>query len=79
MPRRVFEGKVVSDKNNKTVIVEVEKSVVHPIYRKRMKRHCRYAAHDENNSFRVGDFVQIVESPPISKTKKWLVQTKISK
>ncbi len=73
MPRRIFEGVVVSDKCDKTVTVRVEKSVKHPVYKKYMKRSAKYTAHDENNTFKMGDTVRIIESAPISKTKKWVV------
>ncbi len=73
MPRKVLEGVVVSDKGQKTVIVKVERSVMHPLYKKYIKRSKRYAAHDEANRFKVGDKISIVECPPISKTKKWEV------
>ena len=69
MPSRVLQGFVVSDKADKTVLVKVEKRVMHPIYKKYVKKHKKYAAHDENNSYKVGDYVKIVESRPISKTK----------
>jgi small subunit ribosomal protein S17 len=78
MPRRVLQGVVVSDKCDKTVIVKVERNVLHPLYRKYIKRHTRYAAHDPENTHKVGDIVAIVESPPISKTKKWVVQERQS-
>lgn len=73
MPRRIFEGVVVSDKCDKTVTVRVEKSVKHPVYKKYMKRSAKYTAHDESNTFKMGDTVRIIESAPISKTKKWVV------
>lgn len=73
MPRRVLQGVVVSDKADKTVIVRVEKSVMHPVYKKYLKRHCKYAAHDAENKYKTGDAVSIIESAPISKTKKWAV------
>lgn len=73
MPKRIFEGVVVSDKCEKTVTVRVEKSVKHPVYKKYMKRSVKYAAHDESNTFKIGDVVKIIESAPISKTKKWVV------
>lgn len=73
MPRRIFKGVVVSDKCEKTVTVRVEKSVKHPVYKKYMKRSAKYTAHDENNTFKIGDVVEIIESAPISKTKKWVV------
>ena len=77
MPRRVLQGVVVSDKCDKTVSVRVEKRVMHPIYKKYVKLHKKYAAHDESNTYKVGDFVKIIESKPISKTKKWLVDSKV--
>lgn len=73
MPKRVFEGVVVSDKCDKTVTVLVEKSVKHPIYKKYIKQSAKYAAHDESNSCKIGDKVKIIESKPISKSKKWVV------
>lgn len=76
MPRRILKGTVVSDKADKTVIVRVERSVLHPIYKKRMRRHERYKAHDEGNLHKVGDVIEILESRPFSKTKKWVVVEK---
>ncbi|MFA5193421.1 MAG: 30S ribosomal protein S17 [Verrucomicrobiia bacterium] len=73
MPRRVLEGKVVSDKGDKTVIVLVERRVMHPVYKKYVQKSKRYAAHDETNACKVGDMVKIEESRPISKTKCWRV------
>lgn len=73
MPRRVLQGVVVSDKNEKTVVVRVDRRVRHPIYKKTIRRSKKYSAHDENNQFKVGDVVQIVESRPHSKTKRWEV------
>jgi small subunit ribosomal protein S17 len=75
MPRRVLQGTVVSDANDKTVTVRVDRKVSHPIYKKTIRRSKKYAAHDENNQFKVGDKVQIVESAPISKSKRWQVIT----
>jgi small subunit ribosomal protein S17 len=73
MPRRVMEGTVVSDKGNKTVVVLVERRVMHPVYKKFVKQSKKYSAHDETNNFKVGDQVAIEECRPISKTKKWRV------
>ena len=73
MPRRVLQGTVVSDANDKTVTVRVDRRVAHPIYKKTIRRSKKYAAHDEKNQFKVGDKVQIIESPPVSKTKRWQV------
>ena len=79
MSRRVLQGVVVSNKAAKTVIVKVERDVMHPVYRKYVKRHKKYAAHDEANVFNIGDIVRIVESSPISKTKTWVAQEKVAK
>ncbi|MGD9743291.1 MAG: 30S ribosomal protein S17 [Dongiaceae bacterium] len=73
MPRRVLQGVVVSDKGNKTVIVSVERRVMHPVYKKIIRRTKRYAAHDEANAHKIGDAVWIRECRPISKTKRWEV------
>lgn len=73
MPRRVLQGVVVSDKMDKTVTVLVERRVMHPLYKKFIKRSKRYHAHDEANQHKVGDVVRICECKPISKTKTWEV------
>lgn len=73
MPKRELTGKVVSDSANKTISVLVERTVLHPIYKKTIKKNKKYSVHDENNSHKVGDTVTIIESRPISKTKKWTV------
>lgn len=73
MPRRILQGVVVSDKQDKTVVVRVERQVMHPVYKKFIKRSKKYAAHDENNQFKTGDNVKIIESKPMSKTKAWTV------
>jgi small subunit ribosomal protein S17 len=69
--RRVREGVVVSSKMNKTIIVSVTRLLQHPKFNKVIKRQIRYAAHDEKNTAKEGDRVQIVETRPISKTKRW--------
>jgi small subunit ribosomal protein S17 len=71
--RKVREGKVVSDKMQKTVVVAVESVVRHPIYGRRMRRTKRYKAHDETNQCRAGDVVRIEETRPLSKEKRWRV------
>ena len=71
--RKVRRGRVVSDKMNKTIVVEVERMVEHPLYGKRMKRTARFHAHDETNDCHEGDLVEIVETRPLSKTKRWRV------
>ena len=73
MPKRVLTGVVVSDKANKTVIVRVERRVMHPVYKKFIMRSKKYAAHDEDNRWHAGDAVRIEESRPISKRKHWVV------
>ena len=75
MPRRVLTGKVVSDKAEKTITVLVERRVMHPVYKKFIKRSKKYLAHDEANQFKIGDVVSIIESRPISKRKRWVVVT----
>jgi small subunit ribosomal protein S17 len=73
MPKRILEGKVVSDKMDKTVTVLVERRFMHPVYKKYVKRTDKYAAHDESNAVKEGDVVQIEECRPISKRKTWAV------
>lgn len=73
MPKRVLTGRVVSDKMDKTVTVLVERRVMHPLYKKFIRRSKMYAAHDEANLCKEGDLVQIEECPPISKRKTWTV------
>ena len=73
MSKRVLKGKVVSSKNDKTVIVQVIRKFQHPFYGKVISRSKKYHAHDENNKFKVGDNVKIIESKPYSKKKKWKV------
>jgi small subunit ribosomal protein S17 len=73
MPKRVLEGIVVSDKQDKTVVVRVERRFTHPVLTKTIRRSKKYQAHDAANKFKVGDQVQIEESVPISKNKRWVV------
>jgi small subunit ribosomal protein S17 len=73
MPRRVLEGKVVSNKTAKTITVLVERKVRDPLYGKIMRRSAKYAAHDEQGTWQVGDLVSIEECRPMSKTKRWKV------
>ncbi len=73
MPRRVLTGRVTSDKMDKTVTVLVDRRVMHPLYKKFIRRSKNYAAHDEQNLCKVGDVVRIEECRPISKRKTWLV------
>ena len=73
MPKRILQGVVVSDKQDKTVVVSVERQVKHPVYNKIVKKSKKFAAHDENNQYKVGDRVSIEECRPISKNKSWTV------
>jgi small subunit ribosomal protein S17 len=73
MPRRVLTGRVTSDKMDKTVTVLVTRRVMHPLYKKFIRRSKKYAAHDEANLCQIGDSVRIEECRPISKRKTWLV------
>ncbi|MFC3127098.1 30S ribosomal protein S17 [Pseudoroseomonas globiformis] len=73
MPKRVLTGRVVSDKMDKTVTVLVERRVMHPLYKKFIRRSKKYAAHDDANLCKEGDVVAIEECRPISKRKTWLV------
>ncbi len=75
MPRRVLEGNVVSSKCDKTITVLVERRYMHPVYKKYIKSTDKYCAHDENNQFKEGDRVSIIECRPISKRKSWTVIT----
>lgn len=73
MPKRVLQGVVVSDKMEKTITVKVERRVMHPLYKKVIRRSKKYAAHDEGNTYKTGDLVSIRECKPISKRKSWEV------
>ena len=73
MPKRILQGTVVSDKNDKTVVVEVERRYTHPLYKKVVRRSKKYHAHDESNAIKVGERVRIQETAPISKNKRWTV------
>jgi small subunit ribosomal protein S17 len=78
MPKRILQGLVVSDKQDKTIVVRVERRVMHPVYKKFITRSKKYAAHDETNQFKTGDTVRIEECRPISKNKCWVVLTETS-
>lgn len=75
MPKRILQGTVVSDANDKTVTVNVERRFTHPLLKKTVRRTKKYRAHDETNQYKVGDSVQIEECSPISKNKRWTVVT----
>jgi small subunit ribosomal protein S17 len=73
MPKRVLQGVVVSDKQNKTVVVKVERRFTHPLLKKTVRRSKNFHAHDEDNRAKLGDTVFIEETRPISKLKRWIV------
>lgn len=73
MPKRVLQGVVVSDKNEKTIVVQVERRFIDRLLKKIVRRSKKYHAHDENNNRKVGDVVRIRECRPLSKLKKWEV------
>lgn len=71
-------GVVVGDKMNKSVSVEVERRVLHPLYKKYIRKRSKFLAHDENNEYKIGDRVRIAETRPLSKRKRWRVREKIT-
>jgi len=73
MPKRILTGTVVSDKGDKTIVVNVERKVKHPLYAKIIRRSKKYHAHDEGNVFKAGQIVRIEECKPMSKLKTWRV------
>jgi len=76
MTKKVLKGEVVNSKNNKTIVVQVVRKFQHPFYGKVISRTKKYHAHDENNKFKKGDVVEIIECAPISKKKTWVVMEK---
>ena len=76
MSKKILKGKVIKDKNNKTVTVLVKSRYTHPFFDKVISSSKKYHAHDEKNKFKIGDDVKIIESKPFSKTKKWEVINK---
>ena len=78
MPKRVLTGLIVSDKGDKTVVVNVERKVKHPLYGKIIRRSKKYHAHDEGNEFKAGETVRIEETAPISKLKTWKVVDRVN-
>jgi len=73
MPRRLMQGTIVSDKGDKTVVVQVERTYLHPLLKKTVRRSAKFHAHDEANAFKTGEKVEIQECPPKSKLKRWEV------
>lgn len=69
---KILQGKIISNKNSKTIVVEVERFLAHPVYKKRYKRSKKYQVHCEKE-YKLGEIVKIVESKPISKTKRWKI------
>ena len=76
MSKKILKGKVIKDKNNKTIVVLVKRRFIHPFYGKVITSSKKYHAHDENNKFKIGDHVKIIESKPFSKKKRWEVINK---
>jgi small subunit ribosomal protein S17 len=77
MPKRVLQGEVVSDKNDKTIVVKVERRLRHPVFKKTVRVSKKYHAHDEKNEAKVGEIVRIQETKPLSKLKRWSFVEKI--
>ena len=78
MPKRVLEGVVVSDKNDKTIVVKVERRLRHPVLKKTVRLSKKYHAHDEGNTAKTGDVVRIEETRPLSKLKRWTLLEKVA-
>ncbi len=78
MPKRVLEGVVVSDKNDKTIVVKVERRLRHPVLKKTVRLSKKYHAHDEGNIAKTGDVVRIEETRPLSKQKRWTLLEKVA-
>ena len=76
MTKKILNGKVIRDKNDKTIVVLVKRKYIHSFFKKVMTSSKKYHAHDEKNKFKIGDEVRIIESKPFSKTKKWEVINK---
>ena len=76
MTKKILKGEVIRDKNDKTVVVLVKRKYSHPFFNKVMTESKKYHAHDENNKFKIGDDVKIIESKPFSKKKRWEVIAK---
>ena len=77
MPKRILQGEVVSDKNDKTIVVKVERRLRHPVLKKTVRLSKKYHAHDENNEAKSGDVVRIQETRPLSKQKRWTLIAKV--
>ena len=77
--KMIKQGVVVSDKNDKTIVVRVQRQYIHPLYKKTVRRHKKFMAHDENNEAREGDVVQIMEHRPLSARKRWILHKIVEK
>jgi len=77
--KRTLEGTVVSNNGEQTVVVQVERKFLHPRYRKTVRSHKKYMAHDAENTCNIGDTVRIVESAPISRRKRWVMETVLTR
>ena len=77
--KMIKQGVVVSDKNDKTIVVKVQRQFIHPLYKKTVRRHKKFMAHDENNEAREGDVVQIMEHRPLSARKRWILHKIVEK
>ncbi len=78
MPKRILQGVVTSDKNDKTIVVKVERRLRHPVLKKTVRLSKKYHAHDEKNDAKTGDIVRIEETRPISKQKRWMLLEKVA-
>jgi small subunit ribosomal protein S17 len=77
MPKRILQGVVVSDKNDKTIVVKVERRLRHPVFKKTVRVSKKYHAHDEKNEAKTGEIVRIQETRPMSKQKRWALVEKV--
>ncbi len=77
MPKRILQGVVVSDKNDKTIVVKVERRLRHPVFKKTVRMSKKYHAHDENNEAKTGEIVRIEETRPLSRQKRWTLVEKV--
>jgi small subunit ribosomal protein S17 len=77
MPKRILQGEVVSDKNDKTIVVKVERRLRHPVFKKTVRVSKKYHAHDEKNEAKIGEIVRIQETKPQSKLKRWTLVEKV--
>ena len=78
MPKRILQGIVVSDKNDKTIVVKVERRLTHPVLKKTVRLSKKYHAHDEKNEAKTGEVVRIEETRPLSKQKRWVLVEKVA-